>query len=352
MSAANSRIKNVFSFIKEVFSDFGDDKVMKYSASLAYYTVFSIAPLLVIIISVSSIFFGREAVQGQIFGEINGLVGNEAAAQIQAMIAKTSSTGQSFMASIISGVILVIGATGIFSEIQDSINSIWGLKSKPRRGFIKIILTRLISFSLIISLGFILMVSLILNAFIAAVSERLGQVFPGSGVVFVAVVDQVLSFIIITFLFAVIFKVLPDAKIKWKDVSRGAIATGVLFILGRYLISLYVKQSDFANTYGAAGSIIILMVWVYYTAVILYFGAEFTKVYSIRYGSKIRPNDYAVWVQIKEEEKPADKPIEEVKKEEKKDKAVQEAKSDKADEEAKKAIESEKAMESGQSSNK
>jgi membrane protein len=333
MSTARSRIKDIFSFTKEIFSDFGEDKVMKYSASLAYYTVFSIAPLLVIVISVSSIFFGREAVQGQIFDQINGLVGDEAAIQIQEMIGKTHRTGQSFIASVISGIILVIGATGIFTEIQDSINSIWGLKSKPKRGFIKLILTRLISFSLIISLGFILMVSLVLNAFIAAVSTRLGQVFPGSGVVFVTVVDQVLSFVIITFL----FKVLPDAKIKWKDVSRGAIATGLLFIIGRYAINLYVASSNIGNTYGAAGSIIILMVWVYYTAVILYFGAEFTKVYAARYGSRIRPNDYAVWVQVKEEEKPADIPLEEVRQEQKETKAIEEKKSQIEDEKVKQA---------------
>ena len=331
MSTFKTRFKRTFSFIKEVFSDFSEDRVLKYSASLSYYTVFSIAPILIIIISVSGIFFGREAVQGQIFSQINGMVGNEAAAQIQDMIGKTHRSGNNFLASVVSVIILVVGATGIFAEIQDSINSIWGLKSKPKRGFIKIILNRVISFSLIISLGFILMVSLVLNAFIAAVSERLAQVFPGSGVYFVTIVDQLLSFIVISFLFAVIFKVLPDAKIKWRDVSKGAIVTGLLFILGRYAISLYVAKSEVASVYGAAGSIIILMVWVYYTAVILYFGAEFTKVYSIKYGSKIRPNQYAVWVTVKEEEKPADKPIEEVKREEKIEKAELEKKADHQD---------------------
>ena len=338
MSRFKEGFKTVFSFVKEVFSDFSDDKVLKYSASLSYYTVFSIAPILILIISIFGIFIGRDAVQGQIFEQLNGLVGAEAAKQIEEMIGKSHQSGNSFLASVISAIILVIGATGIFAEIQDSINSIWGLKSKPKRGIIKMLLTRVVSFSLIISLGFILMVSLVLNAFIAAVSDRLAQVFPGSGVNLVVIVDQLLSFIVISFLFAVIFKVLPDAKIKWRDVSKGAVVTGILFIAGRYLINLYVAKSEVASMYGAAGSIIIIMVWVYYTAVILYFGAEFTKVYSIRYGSKIRPNQYAVWVTVKEEEKPAHKPLEEVKAEEKIEKAQLEKKAEDQDKEAVKAI--------------
>jgi membrane protein len=333
MSKFKSGSKTVFSFLKEVFSDFSDDKVMKYSASLSYYTVFSIAPILIIIISIAGIFFGREAVQGQIFGQIRGLVGTDAAAQIQDMIGKTHRAGNNFVATIVSTIILVVGATGIFGEIQDSINSIWGLKSKPKRGIIKILLNRVISFSLIISLGFILMVSLVLSAFITAVSERLGSVFPGSGVVFVSVIDQVISFVVISFLFAVIFKFLPDARIKWRDVSKGALVTGLLFIIGRYLIGLYVAKTNVGNVYGAAGSIIIIMVWVYYTAVILYFGAEFTKVYSVKYGSKIMPNDYAVFVQVKEEEKP-NQALDEVKEGQDRIDAAEDAKSKQHDHEA------------------
>ena len=325
-----------------MFSGFSDDKVLKYSASLSYYTVFSIAPILILIISVCGLIFSRNTVQEAIQGQISGLIGPEAATQIQEMITNSQKSGNSFIASVISTIVVVIGATGIFGEIQDSINSIWGLKSKPKRGFIKIILNRLISFSLIISLGFILMVSLALNAFIAAVTSRLASVFPDSGVFFITVVDQIISFIVISFLFAVIFKVLPDAKIKWRDVSKGAILTGLLFVIGRFLIALYVAKSNMTTVYGAAGSIIIIMVWVYYTAVILYFGAEFTKVYSINYGSKIMPNDYAVWVQVKEEEKPH-QPLDQVKEEIAKDEKVKEKIEKKEDLEAKKAIEAKQA---------
>jgi membrane protein len=301
---SKSRFKTVIGFLKEVMSDFSDDKVMKYSASLSYYTVFSIAPILIIIISIAGIVFGREAVTGKIFYQIKGLVGSDAAEQIQAMIANTHRSGNTFIASVISVMVLILGATGIFGEIQDSINSIWGLKSKPKRGILKIVINRLISFSLIISLGFVAMVALLLNAVVDVISTKLGQIVPGAGVYFVQVINYVLSFVIITFMFAVIFKVLPDAKIKWRDVIRGAMVTAVLFILGRYLIGIYIGKSNVASVYGTAGSIVVILVWVYYTAVILYFGAEFTKVYSIKYGSKITPNDYAVWIKVKEEEQP------------------------------------------------
>jgi membrane protein len=232
--AKEGKFKVVFNFIKELFAGFSDDKAMKYSASLAYYTVFSIAPILILIISIFGIVLGREAVNRQIFGQINGLVGNEAALQIQQMIAASHKSGSSFTASIISVVILVLGATGIFAEIQDSINSIWGLKSKPKTGFLKLLLNRLLSFSLIISLGFVAMVSLAFNAVIQAISNQLARVIPGAGVYFLVIINNALTLVLTSFMFAVIFKVLPDAKIKWRDVIRGAFVTAVLFMIGRF----------------------------------------------------------------------------------------------------------------------
>jgi membrane protein len=305
------RFKNVFGFMKEVFTNFSDDKVLKFSASLSYYTVFSIAPILIIVITIFVNAFGMAAVEGKIFGQINGLVGSEAAAQIQAMISNTHKSGNTFLASTISVIVLVLGATGIFGEIQDSINTIWGLKSKPKTGIIKLVLNRLISFSLIISLGFIAMVSLVLDAAVAAVSDMLSRI-PGAGLILITIIKYALNFVVISMMFAVIFKVLPDAKIKWRDVIRGALLTGVLFIIGKFGIGLYVSKTNLASVYGAAGSIVVILVWVYYTAVILYFGAEFTKVYSIKYGSRIMPNDYAVWVKVKEEEH-ANEPLHKVK---------------------------------------
>ena len=298
-----TKFKNIISFLKEVFSNFSDDKVLKYSASLSYYTVFSIAPILIIIISIFTNYLGIAAVKGKILGQIEGLVGSEAAKQIQGMMVNTHKSGNTFLASVISVIVLVLGATGIFGEIQDSINSIWGLKSKPKAGIIKLILNRLISFSLIISMGFIAMVSLVLDAAVVIISDLLTRI-PGAGLVFIEIIKYSLNFVIISGMFAIIFKVLPDAKIKWRDVIKGAILTGILFIIGKSAIGIYVGKTNLASVYGAAGSIVVILVWVYYTAVILYFGAEFTKVYSIKYGSKIMPNNYAVWIKVKEEEQP------------------------------------------------
>ncbi len=315
-----SRFITVFSFLKEVLRNFNDDRVLKFSASLSYYTVFSIAPILIIIISIAGILFGREAVQDELAVQITGIVGQEAATQIQSMIGNTHKSGNNVFASIVSTIVLVVGATSIFGEIQDSINSIWGLKSKPKKGLIKMVINRLISFSLIISLGFIAMVSLLLDTAIKIVSDYVGRLpgigkLSGDGIILINSLNLILNFLVISFMFSVIFKVLPDAKIKWRDVIKGAIVTAILFIIGKQVIGFYVAKNNFTSVYGAAASIIIILVWVYYTAVILYFGAEFTKVYAINHGSKILPNDYAVWVKVKEEEQPR-KALDEVKKDE------------------------------------
>jgi membrane protein len=292
-------------FLKEVMHQFIEDKVLKYSAALAYYTVFSVAPFLVIIISVSGFFFEKDAIQGQLYQQINGLVGNDAALQIQQMITNIHLSKNSFFATLVSFLILIIGATGIFSEIQDSINHIWGLKSKSKRGWLTMIVNRLISFSLVISLGFVLIVSLLLNALVILVGGQLMKFVPGAGVYIVDIINNILTFSIIVFLFGVIFKVLPDAKIRWKHVMVGSFATAVLFMTGKFCIGFYLGHSNLTSIYGTAGSIIVVMIWVYYSAVILYFGAVFTKVYAKHSGSEILPNDYAVWIKTKEIELPA-----------------------------------------------
>ena len=290
----------LYHFVKQVIVEFVDDNVLKYSASLAYYTVFSLAPMLIIIISICGALFGREAVQGQIYGEIKDLVGGPAALQIQENIKNIHLTKDSPVATIFSAIVLVIGGTGIFGEIQDSLNKIWGLKVKTKKTWWKLILNRLLSFSLIISLGFVLIVSLVLNALIAIIGDRLNNLLSGVGKIFIPIIDNVLSFGITTLLFAIIFKVLPDAKIKWKDVSIGAVITAILFTLGKLGIGYYLGRSNMATIYGAAGSVIIIMLWAYYSSVILYLGAEFTKVYANEHGTKIQPSEYSVWVKIEE----------------------------------------------------
>lgn len=291
---------NAYSYTRQVFKEFSGDDILKYSASLAYYTVFSLAPVLIVIISISGFLLGKEAIQGHVYGQIKGLVGENAAAQVQDIIKNIHLTGHSFFASVVSIIVLIIGATGIFGEIQDSLNKIWGLRVKTRKTWWKLILTRLLSFSLILSIGFVMMVSLLLNALISAFGNFLGRYFSEFSVIFIQLTDSVLTFIITTFLFSLMFKVLPDAKIKWKDVLIGGLVTSVFFTLGKLAIGYYLGRSDLATVYGAAGSIMIIMVWVYYSSVILYLGAEFTKVYAKLYGGKILPNEFSIWIKTEE----------------------------------------------------
>lgn len=282
---------------------FSSDRALKLSASLSYYTVFSMAPLLLLLISLAGLFFGREAIEGHVFSEINGLIGADAAAQIQDVIRNMELSGRTNTALIIGAITLVIGATTVFGEIQDSINLIWKVKAKPKRGWLKLVTDRLLSSSLIIGLGFLLIVTLIINGILTALSDYLMAYFPDVTVTLLNIANIVLSFVVITVLFGVIFKVLPDAKIAWKDVRMGAIFTSCLFLLGRFLIGLYLETTGAANPYGAAGSLIVILLWVYYTAIILYFGAEFTKTYAEYVGARIEPADYAVYVEEIEKER-------------------------------------------------
>ena len=294
------KIITVYQYLKQVFTEFVEDSILKYSASLAYYTVFSLAPVLIVIISICGVLFGKEAIQGHIYSQIKGLVGNDAAVQIQDTIKNIHLTGHSVFATIVSIVILLIGATGIFGEVQDSLNKIWGLRVKTRKTWWKLILNRLLSFSLILSIGFVMMVSLLLNAIVSAFGNFLARYFSEFSVVLVQITDSVLTFVVTTFLFSLMFKVLPDAKIKWKDVFIGGLITSVFFTLGKLAIGYYLGSSNIATVYGAAGSIMIIMVWVYYSSIILYLGAEFTKVYAKLHGGKIYPNEYAIWIKTEE----------------------------------------------------
>ncbi len=294
------RFISVFSYIKKVFKEFSADNILKYSASLAYYTVFSIAPLLVIISTLSAIFFGREAVQGQVYEQLEGLVGSVAAVQIQDIIKNIHLTGNNFFASVVSVIILLIGATTLFGEVQDSFNKIWGLRIKAKKVWWKLILTRLLSFSLILCIGFIMIVSLVLNALVSAFGKFIGRYIHNFSVYFIEITEALLSLLVATFLFSLMFKWLPDAKIKWKDVLFGGLITAIFFTLGKLAIGFYLGKSNLTTLYGAAGSIIIIMVWVYYSSIILYLGAEFTKVHAKLYGGKIYPNDFAEWIKIEE----------------------------------------------------
>lgn len=286
--------KGIWEVLKNSFNGFSDHKVTKLSGSLAYYTVFSMAPLLVVIISLCAIFLGQEAAQGEIYKHLAGFMGKETALQLQEIVEKAAIGGKGTVAFIIGAVILLIGATTVFADIQDSINSIWGLKPKPKRGWLKILQNRFLSFSVIVSLGFLLLVSLAVTAVLDGFNARLQARFPDVSVVMFYILNQVITLAVVALIFGVIFKVLPDAVIKWRDVISGSIVTALLFMLGKSAISIYIGQSDVGSTYGAAGSLVILLLWTYYSSIILYFGAEFTKAYAVAYGSEIRPSPYAV----------------------------------------------------------
>ena len=295
-------LKKVWRLLKETTSEFIDDNGMKHSAALSYYTIFSLPPLLIIIINIAGYFFGAEAVRGEIFGQINGLVGNDAALQIQEIIKNVKLSDSNAFITIFGIIILVIGASGVFVEIQDSINIIWGIKAKPKKGLIRFIKNRLMSFSMIGSVGFLLMVSLIINSLMDILTKKLVLYFPHEIIYLFYAINLFIVFMIITLLFTVIFKTLPDGKINLRDCLIGASFTAFLFMIGKFLIGAYLGSSAIATWYGATGSIILILVWVYYSAIILYFGAEFTKVFARTHGLKIIPNEYSVNIINKEVE--------------------------------------------------
>lgn len=281
--------------------DFFENRAFKLSAALAFYTIFSLPAMIIVIISVSDIFYGREAIEGSLYNQISSFVGVEAALEIQRIIKGAALSSNSRLATIIGIITLIFGATSMFSEIQDSINFIWKLKAKTLKkrsgNLLRILLNRLLSFSIVVTLGFLLLVSLLINSLLDIFISRLTEQFPQVTIVLVYIINLLLTFSITAFLFGLIFKILPDARLKWKHIRIGAFTTAALFMIGKFLIGYYLGQSRLSSSYGAAGSVILILLWVYYSAMILYFGAIFTHVYVAHSGSRIYPNDYAVWVQ-------------------------------------------------------
>lgn len=313
-SAMKKHIISIYSVCKESLYDFSHQKALQMSAALAYYTVFAIAPVIIVVISLCDIFYGRAAIEGRIFQNIQGLVGADAALQIEQIIRNITVSRDVSWASVVGVVALILAATGVFAEIQDSINFIWRLKAKPKRGWVKLILNRVLSFSMIIVLGFILLVSLVINSVLDLLGQELLKQFPDTAVFLVHSLNLFITFLTVGFLFATIFKVLPDARIEWRDVIVGALVTALLFIIGKSVIGYYLTKTHISSTYGAAGAVVIILLWVYYSSIILYFGASFTRVYTLRRGRNIFPTEYAVWIREIELENKAslqvqDKPV-------------------------------------------
>jgi membrane protein len=287
----------MLSLLKQTASEWMEDDAPTLGAALAYYTVFSLAPLMTIAIAIAGLFFGKEAAQGQIFDELRVLLGEEGGKAVEEMVqsARAQPTA-GLVATIISVIVLLFGASGVFGQLQASLNTIWGVKPKPGRGVLAMIQDRLLSFGFTLVVGFLLLVSLLLTAGIALVADWVGGLMPGSETL-AQLLNVVFSLAMITLLFAMIFKFLPDAKIAWRDVWIGAFLTALLFTIGKFALGLYLGKSGVASSYGAAGSLIVLLLWVYYSSQILFFGAEFTQVYANRFGSRVAPADNAVPVQ-------------------------------------------------------
>jgi len=287
-------LKRTGHLLSETFNEFIADKALKLSAALSYYTIFALPPLVIIIISLCGIFFGDRAVKGEIFQQIDGLVGENAAMQIQEIIKNVKLSTSNTLATSIGVIVLIIGASGVFAEIQDSINYMWGIQAKPKKGFIKFLINRLMSFSMIGSVGFLFLVGLIVNSLMDLLNKRLILYLPNVNINFFYILNTFILFIIITLLFTAIFKTLPDGKVVLRDCLIGASFTAFLFMIGKFAIGAYLSRSSVATVYGAAGSLILILAWVYYSAIILYFGAEFTKVYAHIHGDKITPNEYSI----------------------------------------------------------
>lgn len=293
--------KSGLGLLKEIFKEWQDDGALQLGAALSYYTIFSLAPMLLVVIGVAGLVYGREAVQGQLVGQLRGLVGEQGGEAIQTMVANAGRHGSGVLATVVGLVTTLFGATGVFVQLQDSLNHIWDVKAKPGQGVWSFIKNRLISFGMILGVGFLLLVSLVVSTAVTAIGTWATGLLPGAEVL-VQILTFVLSFGLVTVLFAMIYKVLPDVKIAWRDVWIGAAVTALLFTLGKLLIGLYLGRSSVGSAYGAAGSVVILLLWVYYSSQILFLGAEFTQVYASHYGSRIEPDEHAVPVVVEKRE--------------------------------------------------
>ncbi|NJK78752.1 MAG: YihY/virulence factor BrkB family protein [Chloroflexaceae bacterium] len=286
---------NVVQFFKQVFQEWNQDKVPRLAAALAYFTIFSIAPFFIIVIAIAGFIFGREAATDQIVGQLQGLMGTAGAEAVQGIIQRANEPQGGLVATVIGLVTLFIGSTGFFGQLQDALNTIWRVQPRPDLGIKNIIYSRATSFVVVLGVGFLLLITLVLSTVLSAFGDVLGGYLPGgAGGLALQLINFVISFLVTTLLFAMIYRLLPDAKVAWSDVWIGATITALLFAIGRYLIGFYIGNSNFTDTYGASGAIIVVLIWVYFASLILLLGAEFTFVYAQRYGSQIVPNEHAV----------------------------------------------------------
>ncbi|MEM9925655.1 MAG: YihY/virulence factor BrkB family protein [Cyanobacteria bacterium P01_D01_bin.50] len=288
-------LKIIFRLLKQTFKEWQKDKASRLAAALAYYTVFSLAPLLIIAIAIAGAIFGEEAARGEIVGQIQYLVGQQGAEIIETAIENANKPDVSNVASTLSIIALLFGASGVFAQLQEALNTVWEVKAKPQQGLINFIRKRFLSFSAVLGIGFLLLVSLVVSTVLSALNNYMSGFLPGFDWLW-QILNLAISFGVITLLFALMYKFLPDVKIRWNDVWVGAIITTILFVIGKFVLGFYLGRGSFGSTYGAAGSLVVVLAWVYYSAQILFFGAEFTQVYARKFGSRIVPDEHAMFV--------------------------------------------------------
>lgn len=281
-------VKKIIQLLKTTFQEWQQDNASRLAAALAYYTVFSISPLLVIAVAIAGRFFGQEAAKEEIVNQISAFVSEDAIDPILMALNNISQPQIRGMASLISIGVLLIGASGIFAQLQDALNTVWNVKPKPGQGILLFVRKRLFCFFMVLAIGFLLMLSLILSAAVSTIGTYRTDFLPGSAILWENL-DFIISLGLLTFLFGLMFKYVPDANIIWKDVFVGALITALLFIFGKFLLGLYLSAGSLGSAYGAAGSLAVFLAWVYYSAQIILLGAEFTQVYARMYGSDIRP---------------------------------------------------------------
>ena len=277
-------MRKYLDLFKQTAKEFGQDKAPRLGAALAYYTVFSIAPLLLIAIAIAGLAFGQEAAHKEISAQLGGLLGPESAKGLEEMIQSAAKPKTGTLATIIGFVTLFLGASGVFMQLKDALNTIWNVETKKASGILGFLKQRFLSMAMVCGVGFLLLVSLVFDAVISGMGNYLDRRIPG-GEAILQTLQLVISFVLVTLLFAAIFRFLPDVRPRWRDVWFGAIFTALLFVLGKFGLSIYLGKAAFGSTYGAAGSLVILLVWVYWSAQILFFGAEFTQVYARTHGS-------------------------------------------------------------------
>jgi len=287
------KLQAPFALLKQAGSDWLDDRAPRLGAALAYYTIFSIAPLVVIVIAVTGLWFGREAAEQQIYGQLGQMVGEQGAKAISGLLEAANKPREGLIASAVAIVTLVVGASGVFVQLQDALNAIWEVKPRPGRGIRTFLRQRLLSLAMVFGIGFLLLVSLVLSAALAAAGKWLQGVLPGGESLW-QVLNFIISFAVITVLFTLTFKYLPDVKIRWRDVWMGGVLTAFLFTVGKHALGMYLGRSSVSSAYGAAGSLVVLLLWVYYSAQIFFFGAEFTQAYATRFGKKPEPAPGAI----------------------------------------------------------